>query len=66
MSKKKIKQKKMKEDETRFCGNCFYNLQSECRRHSPSLIVGTGLGCWPRVRTEGWCGEWEEDYLMKY
>lgn len=34
-----------------------------CRRYPPQLVLprdgGSGLIVWPRIKPDGWCGEWQ-------
>lgn len=51
------------------CSTCLYFLPQvpplfwehagECRRHAPRPL-GPPVQCWPLVRPEDWCGEWQK------
>lgn len=41
------------------CGNCRFCLLKTCRRHSPKWRnPDSGVGEWPIVDDDQWCGDW--------
>jgi len=51
-----------KKDDKKICDNCRFNFWTDCRRHAPVVIPWTKGpdSTYPKIRYDGWCGDWEE------
>lgn len=36
-----------------------FMIGPECRRNPPTMVRGEMVGCWPRVYSTMWCGEFK-------